>query len=257
MSSTGTKLTPEKPQATTQPTTQAAGETAVQPVTDHLFEDEAKLEQSNVSFRMITILAVIVAVGAAVAYYFVQQRKDLTPDTASPVVASILRATTPASVTFRTGHVIASIETKPRDPHYKLLEKLAVLTVRDDKKNGIFSQLTPAGEKLITGIDGLKKWKNTDGTTSYTVPLATRELTTVTSVAMAGPNGARVEYTWKWKPNLLGQKFDASGPVIHGFSMWDRASLIKSYGVDFYGDPQKSNLYLVRSDKGWKIGQEE
>jgi hypothetical protein len=252
MSSTGTKLTPENPENKTATAPQPPAETAA----DHLFEDEQKLE-SNVSFRMVTILAVIIAIGAGVAYYLVQQHKDLTVSDAGPVVAAALRAQGPATITFRTGHVVASIETKPRDPHYKLLEKLGVLTVRDDKKLGIFSELTPAGEKLITGIDGFKKWKNTDGTTSYTVPLATRELTTVNSATMAGPNAARVEFNWKWKANTLGQKFDASGPVIHGFSMWDRASLIKSYGVDFYGDPQKSNLYLVRGDKGWQVGQEE
>jgi hypothetical protein len=71
---------------------------------------------------------------------------------------------------------------------------------------------------------------------------------------MLKPHLARVDYTWKWEANRLGKEFDASGDTVHSFNTWDRGTLIKDYGVDFYGGaPTKASVVLVESKDGtWK-----
>lgn len=247
MSSAGTKPELEKPTAAT-PATRPE---------DHLFEQEQELEKSAVSFRLIGIIAIIVAIGVGIGYYFVHAQRDLTAADATPVLANALRARGPAVISFKVGHVEPSVAEKPRDPHYRLLDKGGIISTKDDKKGGIFATITPDGERVINALPDSKKFKNTDGTETYTVPLATRELVKVDNITMAGPNAAHVKFTWRWKPNVLGQKFDASGDLVQKFNTWDRATLIKNYGVDFYKDSVTANAYMVRGDKGWKISQEE
>jgi hypothetical protein len=55
-------------------------------------------------------------------------------------------------------------------------------------------------------------------------------------------------------PNPLGREFDAAGDLVRSFNTWDRATLIKSYGVDFYrAPPSKASVVLVESKDGaWK-----
>ena len=118
---------------------------------------------------------------------------------------------------------------------------------RDNNVSRIF------GEKLVSSIDGFKKWKETDGTTSYQVPLARRELVNVAGVTMTGVNNANVEYIWKWAPNQLGNVFDAGGPLVKGFNLWDRQTLINKYEAAFYNaGPTKAKIALMRTDHGWK-----
>jgi hypothetical protein len=76
----------------------------------------------------------------------------------------------------------------------------------------------------------------------------------IDKVTMIKPHLARVDYTWKWVPNRLGREFDASGDLVHEFNTWDRATLIKTYGVDFYsGAPTKAGVVLMETKDGsWK-----
>ena len=48
---------------------------------------------------------------------------------------------------------------------------------------------------------------------TYVVPLAERKLVGVTKVSMIKPHLARVEYSWKWEPNRMGNNFEASGDL--------------------------------------------
>ncbi len=74
---------------------------------------------------------------------------------------------------------------------------------------------------------------------------------------MVNPSLARVEYTWAWDPTKAGELFDASGPMVKGFSVWDRTTLIDKHGADFYhGAPTKTAIALERSDKGWQVATE-
>jgi len=225
-----------------------------------MFEEEMKLEkeQKALSFSspFLYIFLVVILIVAGVGYWMFKQQKDLTPDQAKVVLENSLKARGPAYVHFHVGAVKASVDEKPRDPHYKLLEKAGFVKLANGKDGAVLVTLTPLGNGTFDKIPEFQKSKNPDGTDALMVPLATRELAEVTKVTMTGPNSARVDYTWKWDPNKVGEIFDATSPIVKTFSTWDRATLIKDYGVDFYKEQQKSTVNMVRLDKGWRISEE-
>lgn len=225
-----------------------------------MFEDELKLEKESkaLSFSspFLYIFLVIILIIGGVGYWMFTQQKDITPDQAKVVLESALKAKGSAVVHFHVGAVKASVDEKPRDPHYKLLEKAGFVKLASAKDGAVMVSLTPLGEGTFAKLPEFQKAKNPDGTEGVVVPLASRELAEVTKVTMTGPNTARVEYTWKWNPNKVGEVFDATGTTVKTFSQWDRATLIKSYGVDFYHEQQKGSVNMMRTDKGWKIYEE-
>jgi hypothetical protein len=146
------------------------------------------------------------------------------------------------------------VSLRPQDPHYRLLEKAGIVKLAAAPRGSEMISLTSGGERLVTTIQGVRKFKETDGTFAYQVPIAQRQLLNVNSVTMNGVNSATIEYTWKWVPNQAGDVFDAGGSLVKGFNLWDRETLINKYEADFYhGSPSKSTLALVRADRGWKI----
>ena len=77
------------------------------------------------------------------------------------------------------------------------------------------------------------------------------------TVTMTGMGRATAEFTWGWEPNKLGEMLDASGPLVKGFTTWDRGTLIDKYGVKFYhGEPTKAVMAFIRGDNGWKVSAE-
>jgi hypothetical protein len=226
-----------------------------------MFEDEVKLEKESKSLSftspLLYIFLLIILVMAGIAYWLFSQKRDLTQDQAKITMQEILQAKGPSFVHFHTGNVKASVDEKPRDPHYKLLEKAGFVKLVPSKKDtSVQVNLTPLGEGTFSRLPEFQKAKNPDGTEALMVPLAKRQLVEVTKVTMTGPNSAHVEYNWKWAPNKVGEVFDATGTTVKTFSTWERATLIKDYGVDFYSDLQKGSVNLVRTDKGWKVSQE-
>jgi len=240
----------------TEPTNQA---TKLQPETPspaepELFAAEIEMEKKSSNFFPLLLIAGLVIVVGGTIYYFVKGAKDvLSTPVATVTITQILNAQGPATVRFSSGNVVASVSEKPNDPQYKLLSKAGII-VTQPKGNGLIVNITPAGETVLGNINGVAKTKNADGVTAYVVPLAERKLVSVDKVAMLKPHLAKVDYTWQWKPNRLGQEFDASGSLVKSFSTWDRSTLIKSYGVDFYsGAPTKTSIVLMESDNGtWK-----
>ncbi len=150
--------------------------------------------------------------------------------------------------------MVSSVNEKPQDPHYRLLAKIGVITTKPKGYSSLIVSLTPEGEKLLSNIQGVQKASKPDGTVTYLIPLAERKLVDVANVSMIKPHLARVEYSWKWQPNRLGTEFDASGSTVKSFTSWDRATLIKTYGADFYSaPPSKASIVLMETDKGnWK-----
>ena len=225
-----------------------------------MFEQEIEMEkrQSSIVPLLIIVVAILTIVGFS-GYYVIQAQKVLSNQEASGVASDVLRSQGPASVHFHTGMVKASVNDKPHDPHYRLLEKAGLISLGKD--TGTYGQTTPIsltqqGQRLMTEL-GATMIKEKDGTQSYTVPLATRELTSVDKVNMLSPSRATVDITWKWQPNKLGNLFDASGSLVKGFGTWDRAILIQKYGADFYhGDPTKVSLGMMKTDRGWQIAVE-
>ena len=223
-----------------------------------IFEAEVKMEKQSSVLPLLLLLSLMAAVLGVVAYVVleIRARQPLSTREAGSVVESILKAQGPAVIHFHGGLVMPSVDEKPRDPHYRLLEKAGVVKTAKTAGGGTMVTLTPAGERLAS-IPGFKKWNNADKTTSYAIPLAERQLVEISNITMTGVNDAAVQYSWKWVPNQLGNDFDAAGALVKSFNTWDRATLIEKYGADFYhGDPTRASINLVRTDKGWKIATE-
>lgn len=224
------------------------------PAAPELFAAEIAMEEKSGNWLPLLLIAGLVLVVGGTIYYFVKGAQDvLTMPQATTTINQILKAQGPATIRFSTGTVVSSVNEKPLDPHYKLLSKAGVIITKP-KGSGLDVSLTNVGETLLSDIAGVQKTKNADATTSYMVPLAERKLVSVDRLTMIKPHLAQVEYTWQWTPNGLGHDFDASGSLVQSFSTWDRATLIKSYGVDFYSAaPTKTGIVLIESNDGtWK-----
>jgi hypothetical protein len=221
-----------------------------------MFEAEVELEKksSNV-VPLLLILALVAFIVGSIAYFVLDSKKQLTQAEATQLVGTLLRAQGPATLHFHTGLVKASVDEKPRDPHYRLLEKAGYVKLADTKKWDVSQvALTAAGERVLQLCPEVRKIKETDGTTSFIVPLANRKLGQVTSVVMKGPKLAEVQYTWSWDATKLGDLFDASGSTFGQMNTWDRATLIQKYGSDYYHtSPRQTTVSFVRNDKGWKL----
>lgn len=230
-------------------------EAAVRRTEPELFAAEIEMEgKSSGIMPLLLIAGLLLVVGGAI-YYFVKGARDvLTIPTATSTVSKILAAQGPATIRFSTGTVVSNVNEKPKDPHYTLLAKIGVVVTKPKGYSSLIVNMTDTGERLLGTITGVQKTKNPDGTITYQVPLAERKLVDVNKVTMIKPHIAQVDYTWKWSPNRLGQEFDASGSMVKSFSTWDRSTLIKSYGVDFYSaGPTKSSIVLMEmSDGNWK-----
>ena len=229
----------------------------VVPTTDEpeLFAAEIEMQGRNSSFLpIVLILGLLFVVGGTVFYVVKGARDVLTVPVATSTVTQILNSEATASVRFSSGTVVASVNEKPFDPQYKLLAKAGIVVTKPKGSTALIVNLTAPGEQLLAAINGVQKDKKSDGTTSYKVPLATRQLVSIDKVTMIKPHLATVDYTWKWEANRLGKEFDASGSLVQSFTTWDRATLIKSYGVDFYsGAPAKASIILVEGNNGtWK-----
>lgn len=220
-----------------------------------LFAAEIAMEGKSLNlFPLILILGLVVVVGGTIFYFVKGARDVLTVPVATTTVNQIIDSQNAATIRFSTGTVVSSVNEKPLDPHYKLLSKAGVVVTRPKGGTALIVEMTPSGEKLLGDINNVQKSKHADGTTAYLVPLAVRKLVSIDKVTMIKPHLAQVDYTWKWAPNRLGQEFEASGSLVQSFSSWDRATLIKSYGVDFYGAaPAKASVVLMEGDNGtWK-----
>lgn len=220
-----------------------------------MFEAEVAMEKRSSILPLILMMCLLALIVGTVVYVFMQvrERRPLTAQQVTPIVAAALQGPGPAVIRFRTGSVKLGDDGKP-DPNYRLLEKAGVVKLAKPAKGNVQVSITPEGESMLAAIQGLNKSKEEDGSVSYRVPLAQRQFVGITDVEMNGANGATVQYTWKWLPNPLGDVFDAGGPLVKGFTLWERQTLINKYEVDFYhGDAARSTLALVRNGREWTI----
>jgi hypothetical protein len=223
-----------------------------------MFEAEVEMERRSSVVPLLLMLCLLAAIMGLATYVLFQFRgkTPLRAQDASGIVAAALQGPRPA-IHFRTGLVKPSVDEKPGDPNYRLLEKAGIIKLGKAAKDGVLVSITPEGERLLSAVPGFKKSKEADGTFSYQAPLAQRQLVSIAGVNMNGVNNAIVEYTWKWVPNQLGDLFDAGGPLVKSFNLWERQTLINKYAVDFYNaEPTKSTLALVRSGREWKISKQ-
>jgi hypothetical protein len=229
----------------------------VSPVSNEpeLFAAEIAMEGKNSGFMPLLFIAGLILVVGGTIFYFVKGARDvLTAPVATSTITNLLDVQGPATIRFSTGTIVSNVNEKPLDPHYKLLAKAGVITTKPKGSSSLIVNLTPGGETLLSKIKGVQKASKPDGTVTYLVPLAERKLVDVANVSMIKPHLARVEYSWQWQPNRLGTEFDASGSLVKSFTSWDRTTLIKTYGADFYGaPPTKASIVLMEADNGtWK-----
>jgi hypothetical protein len=227
-----------------------------------MFEQELEMEKKNSSVvPLLLIVTLILAIVGVAGYFVLQSRKVLSNTEASVIAVSALNAQGPATIRFHTGMVKGSVDDKPHDPNYRLLEKAGLIKLGKD--TGAYGTITPVvitqeGQRLLGEIPGVTQTKEKDGTDIYLVPIAERKLVGVSKVRMINPERAVIDFTWKWQPNKLGNLFDASGSMVKGFNTWDRATLIQKYGANFYhGDPTSVTLVVVKDEKqGWQVAIE-
>ncbi len=221
-----------------------------------MFEDEIKMEEKSSGIvPLLLVLALAAGIIGGGAYLYLESKKTLTQQDAATLVNSILKAQGPATVHFHSGFVKASVDERPRDPHYRLMEYAGLVKVAPVKgKDAMQITLTPVADATFMKIPEVVQKKELDGTTSYTVPLAERKLVQVSKVTMKTPQLAEVEYRWQWQPTKLGDVFDASGPLFGKLNTWDRSTLIQKYGADFYhSDAKTATIAFVRSQNVWKV----
>jgi len=223
-----------------------------------MFEQEIEMEKHQSAVGPLLLIAgLIVAVVGVAGYFLIQNHKVITTQEATDLAVAVLKAQGPATVHFHAGMVIASVDEKPHDPHYRLLEKAGLIKLGKD--TGRWGTTTPVaitakGQELLKQIQGVSQSKEKDGTAAYVVPIAERKLVAISKINKIGTGRATVEITWKWGPNQLGELFDASGPMVKSFNTWDRATLIQKYGAKFYhAEPTTVTLAVVRNGKGWQI----
>lgn len=222
-----------------------------------MFEAEVELEKKSSFGPLLLVIALLATILALIAYVFMQSRQHLAPAEAAQVVSSLLHAQGPATVQFHGGMVVASVNDRPTDPHYRLLDKAGLVKIGKQQGRATPIMVSAVAQKEFQAIPEFKRWKDKDGTDVYFVPLAERKLVTISSVTMKSPAVAQVEYTWKWEPNKIGEMFDASGSLVKSFNTWDRATLIQKYGANFYhAEPTAASITLVRGDKGWQVATE-
>ena len=223
-----------------------------------MFEQEIEMEKKTSSIVPLLLIVVLIIAVVGVALYFVaESRKVLTAAEAGPVVTASLDSQAAPMLRFETGVVKASVSEKPRDPHYRLLEKEGLLKIAKEQNYKTPVSLTSKGEAFLGGVAGVKQSKDKDGNTQYIVPLAQRKLLEVGKITMLTPSRAAVEYTWKWETTKAGDLFDAAGPAVKTFNTWDRSTLIEKYGANFYhADPTRITVAMVKTDKGWQVSTE-
>ncbi|MFI5118544.1 MAG: hypothetical protein ACHP8B_17790 [Terriglobales bacterium] len=219
-----------------------------------MFEDEVEMERRSSFLPLVLMLSLLVLIVGTVAYVIFQVRSKtpLTADQATPIVTATLQGPGPAVIHFRVGLIKA--DENPDEPNYRLLQKAGIVKLAKAKKGDVTVSLTPDGERLLSGLPGFKKSEPKDDSYSCQAPLAERQLLGIAGVEMNDADHATVTYNWKWLPNALGDVFDAGGPLVKSFGVWERQTLISKYQAAFYhGDPTISTLTLVRQDRQWKL----
>ena len=221
-----------------------------------LFEQEVAMEQKSSWGPLLLVLALVASIVGGIGYYVFQMKKGLSQEEATAIVTEQLKSKG-VSIHFHTGRVVSGLDEQAKDPHYKLLAKAGYVDVKDLSWNTITAALTPAGQKELSSIPGYKTWPNTDKTVSVEVPIASRQLVKIESIELQGPSAAKVQYTWQWNTNRVGDLFEASSQTVKNFNTWDRQKLIDKYGVNFYHEsPKKEVVRLLKDDKGWKLANE-
>ncbi len=226
-----------------------------------MFEEDLELEKKQSSIIPMALIAILLcAIGYGVYYVIHDSQRKLTVEEATPLAQAAVTAMKAPTLEFHTGTVVYGMKENPSDPHFKLLAKAGLVTVKPvgDPRLKINVALTEKGKALIEGVPGMTKKADKD-TVDYLVPLATHKFNKVEGVTMQGTTHAIVGYSWTWEPNDLGKVLDSDSPLVKSMGSYERQTLIDKYGAKFYGSagPQKTRLAAeFTSGKGWALTQQ-
>ena len=221
-----------------------------------MFEDELEMEKKEGGGygALVIIFALVGVLVGGIGWVVYQNKLTLNKDQATSAITANLMVS--AATHFKSGHVVPNVNDKPDGPNYRLLEKAGFLKLGKAKNGAVDVTVTAAGKDLFDSLKAIQK-KETDGTVSYTVPLAQKKLVEVAEIKKLTPSRFQVQYTWKWEPNKLGDLFDVQGATVQGFNTRDRGVLIDKWGADYYhADSKKAATYVVKTDKGWGVASE-
>ena len=225
-----------------------------------MFEQEIEMEQKEgrAIGPVIMIIAMVGMLVGGIAYMVVQSTRMLKPEEAATVVKASMQLLPTSEVTFHAGRVEASMNDSFERPHYRLLADAGIIKIAKEKKAAAaIVSLTPDGEKLVSSIPEFQKKQETDGTFAYVVPLASRKFVKIENITKLAANRFKVDYTWQWEPNKLGDDFDIAGPYMKSFTTWDRSELIDKYGANYYhAEPTSVSVIIVKTDEGWGLAKE-
>jgi hypothetical protein len=221
---------------------------------------EPEIEGKNrhaVDVLLVLMLVLTVGLIGIAGYFLSENRTALTPSQAASTVATSLKNHGSTAISFHIGLVKDRSDESAWDPRYRMLEKVGVITIGESQGSGAPVSLTVEGKKLLKQIPGVKRLEEADGTVAYTIPLAEMKLVQITNVATSRPGRATVEFTWRWAPNVLGERFDASGTDVRTFSSEERMELMDKYGARFYRQaPETAVVALEKSPQGWRLAND-
>jgi len=131
-----------------------------------MFETEVEMEKRSSVLPLLLMLFLLALIVGTVTYVVFQVRgkTPLSAQQASGIATAALQGPGPAVIHFRTG-LVTNDETLP-DPNYRLLEKAGIIKLGKAAKGSVMVSITPEGERLISGVPGLKKSIEADGTFS-------------------------------------------------------------------------------------------
>lgn len=148
----------------------------------------------------------------------------------------------------------------PRSGKYAVLHKVDVISVAPNgqstevftTKRGdrVFKQV--GAKPLETGnyVKVTGQWRCNFRT--WAVPIAQRELTGV-KITPSGSQTYEVIYSWKWKPNPLGEAFQADSPVYRKLNTREQASLNDGELPLDNRYPHVTKLRVQRIDRVWQV----
>ena len=225
-----------------------------------MFEEDVALEKKQSSFIPMALIVILLGtIGYGIYYVISDSQRKLTVEEATPLAQSLLVRFNPPILDFHTGNVAYGMKENPSDPHFKLLAKAGLITVKPvgDPRLKINVTLTDKGKAILDGIPGTKKKDDKDNTVEYMVPLASRTLGKVSGVTMQGSTHAVVAYTWTWNPNDLGKVLDADSALMKSMGTYERQTLIDKYGAKFYtsAGPQSAKLAAEYAGGKWQVTQ--
>lgn len=148
----------------------------------------------------------------------------------------------------------------PRSGKYAVLKRVGVIKVQP---NGQSVEVFPTkrGDRVLKQVGAkpvdLTNYVKVTGqwrcnVRTWAVPVAERELKAVKIT----PNGHQtydVIYTWKWKPNAIGEAFQANSPVYRKLSSREQESLNDGELPLDNRYPHVTKLRVQRIDRIWQV----